>query len=349
MALSLLGICGLLIGLFFWWGFRSLPDERWQVLAAIPIRKRNETDWEGINLTFYGFFTAWAVVLAVAVLLVLMSAIGVPLTMTTLLVLLLLGACVPAAKIIAKVVEGKSYTLTIGGSAFLGLLLAPLIVGLLNSFVAVNEHERIPFIPAMAALGVAYALGEGLGRLACVSYGCCYGKPLSECAAFIQIFFSKWNFRFTGVNKKAAYESGLEGVPLLPVQALTCLLFAGSGLVGLVLFFAEHYSWVLLETVSVTQFWRIISEWGRADYRGSGNISTYQILGGMGILWVLLSILVSPVSAAVQPQMGKGLAVLGELSLVLSLQALWIAIFFFTGRSYVTGSTIHLFVHKHRV
>ena len=41
----------------------------------------------------------------------------------------------------------------------------------------------------LAALAIGYILGEGLGRLACLSFGCCYGKPLDQCGKVVSILF----------------------------------------------------------------------------------------------------------------------------------------------------------------
>ena len=40
------------------WGVRTLPGERWQMLAAVPVAKAPDGSWRGVNLTFYGFFSA---------------------------------------------------------------------------------------------------------------------------------------------------------------------------------------------------------------------------------------------------------------------------------------------------
>jgi hypothetical protein len=57
---------------------------------------------------------------------------------------------------------------------------APWIIKLLNATQAEAFGGDIPLEPALAAMPVAYAYGEGLGRLACISFGCCYGKSLDQ-------------------------------------------------------------------------------------------------------------------------------------------------------------------------
>ena len=59
-------------------------------------------------------------------------------------------------------------TFTVGGASFVGIILAPLIVWMFN----VTLDKSIPIVPFLAAVSIAYALGEGVGRLACISFGC---------------------------------------------------------------------------------------------------------------------------------------------------------------------------------
>ena len=50
----------LLLAPLFIWSFRELPDERWQIICAIPVRKMADGSWQGLNLTYYGLFNALA-------------------------------------------------------------------------------------------------------------------------------------------------------------------------------------------------------------------------------------------------------------------------------------------------
>jgi len=118
----------LLYAALFRWAFRVLPREGWQVLATVPQARRPDGRWMGLNLTYYGAFTASAVVLAVALAIVLLGSVAVPFDAILGLSVTLLGACVPAAKILARLIEGKTNTFTIGGASMFGLFLAPWIV-----------------------------------------------------------------------------------------------------------------------------------------------------------------------------------------------------------------------------
>ena len=44
------------------------------------------------------------------------------------------------------------------------------------------------------------------------------------------------HFVFSGSMKKISYASGLEGKQVIPIQALTCLLYVGVGLIATLLF-----------------------------------------------------------------------------------------------------------------
>ena len=60
------------------WGFRVLPQEGWQILATLPVRKDHSGRWVGVNLTYYGLLTASGGLLAILAFLLLMGSIGRP-------------------------------------------------------------------------------------------------------------------------------------------------------------------------------------------------------------------------------------------------------------------------------
>jgi hypothetical protein len=59
------------LGWFFAWAFRALPGDGWQMLAATPVKKDESGQWQGLNLTYYGFFTACSNTLGALILLLL--------------------------------------------------------------------------------------------------------------------------------------------------------------------------------------------------------------------------------------------------------------------------------------
>jgi len=58
--------------------------------------------------------------------------------------------------------------------------------------------------------------------------------------------------------KKISYASGLEGKQLIPIQALTCLLYVGVGLITTLLFLKGNYDVAFVSSMAVTQGWRTL-------------------------------------------------------------------------------------------
>jgi hypothetical protein len=333
--------------LLFAWGFRTLPHEEWQILASMPVEKAGD-DWRALNLTYYGVLMAGATTLATAVALVLLGAIGVAVSEAALVAAGVLGVGLPAAKGIARIVERKTATFTVGGASFLGILVAPFIVWVENA-VGSRPGSPVPIVPAMAAIAIAYALGEGAGRLACISFGCCYGRPLAKSHPVCRALFARLHFTFSGRSKKAVYEGGLEREPVIPVQAITALLYVGAGLLGTRLFLRGWFATAFLTVTLVTQLWRALSEALRADYRGGGRISAYQVMAVIAAAYAVAIALVVPAARPVRPSALDGIGALWTPSLILLLQALWFGVFLYTGRSVVTAATVSIYVVKERI
>jgi prolipoprotein diacylglyceryltransferase len=332
----------------FAWAFRVLPKDGWQVLAAVPKAKADANNWTGLNLTYYGFFVATAVTVSVTVMLALLAAVRIPLKESLALVGLALAASVPSARLVARLVEGKNHTFTIAGASFAGLIL---MSGILFGFNALFE-QRVPMIPPMpvlAALGVAYALGEGLGRLACISFGCCYGKPLNQCGLWVQWLFRGRGFVFSGKTKKIAYESGLEGSEVVPIQAMSSVVLVSISLAGMIAFLEGWFDVSFLTAVVGSQTWRLFSETLRADYRGDGRISWYQLMSMAAIPYAVAVALLLPDAASPRPDLLNRLGSLWDPTVLIALQALWLTIFLYTGRSTVTGATLTFHVFRDKV
>jgi len=342
-------VIGLLLGSYLWWGIRTLPQERWQVLASVPVRKKAGGDWSGVNLTWYGLFTANAYAVAMSALFMLMGTVRVPLAGTVALAAIMLFACVPASRLVARVVEKKAHTFTVGGAVFVGVLLAPWIVLLVNRTLGEELSFHISPGAALAAFAIAYTFGEGLGRLACLSFGCCYGKPLTEVPLWLRRMLAGASVSFYGKTKKIAYAGGLEGKRVLPVQALTAAIYTGCGLAATLLFLRGHFVGAFMSAMIVTQGWRVLSEALRADYRGGGKVSAYQVMGVVAIVYGGAAMLLAPGAVPVHPDSSGALAAFAQPAAIFFLQAIWLVIFFYTGRSTVTGATICFHVHQHRI
>jgi phosphatidylserine decarboxylase len=55
----------------------------------------------------------------------LLGAAGVPLAGVMVFSVLMLALCVPASRLVARLVEGKAHTFTVGGAVFVGIVAAP--------------------------------------------------------------------------------------------------------------------------------------------------------------------------------------------------------------------------------
>ena len=344
-----LGFMVVLIALYFWWGFRVLPGERWQIVASVPSSKTEQGQWRGINFTWYGLLTANAYLVAVAVLLVLMGAVGVPPLGTAILAAAMLCCCVPASRLVARIVEKKAHTFTVGGAVFVGILVTPFVITLINRTIGEQLAFHIPIMSAYAAIAIAYAFGEGLGRLACISFGCCYGKPLSTSSGLLKKLFGGRSFIFFGSTKKIAYAGGLEATEVIPIQAVTALFYSVCGLIAAGLFLLSHHTGAFLIATIATQGWRSISETLRADYRGEGKVSAYQIMGIIGVAYAIAAACILTHVPSGPPDLSAGLKSLWSPALILFLQGIWIMTFLYTGRSTVTGATLSFYVHRDRI
>ncbi|MCA1959203.1 MAG: prolipoprotein diacylglyceryl transferase [Desulfomonile sp.] len=335
--------------LLFGWAFRTLPHEGWQILAAVPTSEIAPREWQGVNLTYYGALLASAMAVSLVICLVLLAAVGMSVGIAAALVGLILPICVPAAKAMAIIVERKRHTFTVGGASFLGILCAPIAVWMLDHASLFNAGSPVPVVTVLAVLSIAYAMGEGLGRLACISFGCCYGRPLAECSDRVQRLLRGRAFVFSGKTKKISYESGLDGNEVVPVQALTSVICTTAGLVGILLYLRSFHCTAFVLTIGVTQTWRALSESMRADYRGSGRISAYQVMAVASMLYAMGWAWLLPAVSIPAANLRAGLAALWDPAVIISLQALWLLVFLYTGRSAVTGATLSFHVHRDRV
>jgi hypothetical protein len=338
-----------MISLLFQWAFRNLPNEQWQILAAVPVSRMGPERWKSINLTYYGVFSANATVAATALFFFLCGAAKVPFAGSAGVAAILLLFCMPASRFIARLVEGRPYTFTAGGSFFVGTLLSPWVTALVNRVGESLGSASIPAEPCLAALAIACSMGEGLGRLACISFGCCYGKPLSQVSPRVRRFFESHCFVFVGRTKKIAYESGLEGEKVVPIQAVTAVLLVLTALSSAFLFLRTSYLAAFIVSSVAAQGWRFVSETLRADYRGEGKVSAYQIMGMIGIIYSLAVALWSQDLHGPPASVGDGLKSLWNPALILILFTLWVTVFIYTGRSRVTGSNVVFHVFHARI
>ena len=88
--------------------------------------------WQGLNLTFYGLFNAMALCAAVTLVLILTGAAGVDLRVFAAIIVVLLGFCLPASSLVARWVEKKPHTFSVGAASFLGIVIGPWLVLLMD-------------------------------------------------------------------------------------------------------------------------------------------------------------------------------------------------------------------------
>ena len=334
-------LLGALLATCFVWAFRNLPNEKWQFIASLPL-SRGVEGWRGVNLTWFGLLSASAYALAVALFMLLMGSVGVPFLGSLLAAIALLLICAPASAIITRLVEGRRNGFTVAGALFVGALVAPVIFWGMGEAHGLLGFE-LPLGAAIAAICTAYVLGEGIGRLACISFGCCYGKPVSETKGWLRRFSSRFHFRFYGISKKIAFASGCEGVKVVPVQGMTAVVHSVVALACILLFYTGEFGLSIAFAMATTQPWRIYSETIRADFLGGSKVSPYQIMASITTLASLGALFLLPASSAT-PAFAEGMRVVATAEVFVFLELMWLFLFVYMGRSMQTGSQMHFFV-----
>lgn len=342
-------IVGVFTALYLNWGFKHLTKENMQIFGAMPRTKQPEGFWKGVNFTWYGLLCANAVLCSSALYLVLSGSSGVPAVYSLGLMAILFSILLPSARWIARLVEKKNHTFTVGGSVFAGIIVSPVVIGLLNAVLSRVNGFRFPVIETLSSLAVSYAFGESLGRLSCISFGCCYGKPLSTAHPFLQKLFKRRHFVFTEHTRKACYASGLDGVETLPIQAVTSVICAVSAMIGMTLFLFGYPASALLETLLATQIWRVLSEFFRDDYRGEGLLSAYQIMGLIASIAAVFMVFLFSGHSVEYGHIEQGISEIWNPSILLSLQALWVLTLVYMGKSTVTYAHLTFHVDRQRI
>jgi prolipoprotein diacylglyceryltransferase len=331
------------------WCFRTLPRERWQFVATVPIHKNADGSWSGVNLTFYGLLFATAQAIALAILLLLTGAIGIQIGPLGAVVLVFVLIVLPSARWVARIVERKQHTFTVSGATFVAVLVLPLSVEALNFLLRSTGSTQMPLLPVVSAMAIAYTIGEGLGRSACISFGCCYGKPVDQTRGIARWIFERINFVFEGRTKKIAYADRLDGVPVIPVQAITASLYVVTGLVCAGFWLRGAFCTALLLSIAVTQLWRIYSEMLRADYRGDGRITAYQKLSLATIAICAAYAWWLHAPATVTPSLRAGIAHLWSPGALVLIQAVGLFGFLYAGRSEVTAGRVMIDLRQDRI
>ncbi len=340
--------CCLLAAWIFRWAFRHLPSECWQIAVAVPARSRVVGDtgptWPAVNITFYGVISAIAYMLAMLAFVFLAGAANQPIAAVAIFSMLLLLVGIPASKWVALWVEGVPGH-TIGGALFavvISVLPALWLTNMLCGAIGVPRAE--PDV-LLASAAIAYVLGEAIGRLACLSFGCCYGRSIDSATPLQRALYSSTATIYRGRFKKIAYASGLDGRPVIAVQSVACAALFGVFIVSVWFFWKGHVTLSLIIALGLAQLWRAYSETLRADYRGREGFTVYQGMALTGVGLTLLYAWIHNAPASVIPTFVRGLEVVTRIEVLLCTQALAIAILSLMGRSYVTSSRLEYQLH----
>lgn len=121
------------------------------------------------------------------------------------------------------------------------------LVGAVAAIFVVAHLARAPVLLLCDAIALALPLGHAIGRLACLSYGCCYGRPTRV----------PWAIVVQNPESKVVREWGTRGVAIHPTQ-----LYQSFGCLA--------HAWVL---------WELASH----GYLKTGQVTfTYLVLGALG-------------------------------------------------------------------
>ncbi len=345
LGLTLVALCAWPV---FLWCFRNLPNERWQFAAILPSPNRQQTDhdWIGTNITFYGVISALAYAAATATFVFLCGSMGQPLWPTLAFICLMLAVCTPASKLIAHWVEGGNVNFTIGGATFAGALLLPIAL-FLSARIAADGFNAIALI---AAAGLAFVLGEAIGRFGCLSFGCCYGRRLSDVGPLQRALYGRTATTYRGPLKKISYVSNMENTPVVPVQSIASVVLFVLFLLGLWLFWRQNFAACALLVIWGSQSWRVYSETLRADYRGGSRVSAYQWMALATCVITTVTVLTASIGeSSVAPSSVAGWASLGRVDVLIAIQGLAAGIVWFMGRSQVTGALVNLRLYRERL
>lgn len=333
------------------WCFRNLPQERWQFAAILPnpITTAPDQAWSGTNITFYGVISALAYAAAVTTFIFLSGSVQQPLWPTLCFIVALLLICIPASRLVARWVEGGQVNFTVGGAVFTGALLLPVAVQIAGGVADLLEATGFNAAALIASASLAYVLGEAIGRLGCLSFGCCYGRPISEIGPLQRALYGTTATTYRGQLKKISYAGNLENTPVVPVQSIASVVLFALFVVGAWLFWRQSFVASALVSVWGSQLWRLYSETLRADYRGGGSISAYQWMAVATCAIASVTIAATTGDPVQAPRFIHGWHAVSQIEVFIAIQALALGIVWFMGRSQVTGAQINLRLFRDRL
>lgn len=140
---------------------------------------------------------------------------------------------------------------------------------------------KLPLPVALSALTISHVLGEGIGRFACTSIGCCYGNPVEGTRGWVRRLARACPFVTCGRTKKIALAAGLDSARVVPTQAMTATVHSALALIGLWQSFSGRYERVIPVALTTSQIRRVYSGTLRTDHCGRGRITAHQIVAAI--------------------------------------------------------------------
>jgi hypothetical protein len=145
------------------------------------------------------------------------------------------------------------------------------------------------------------------------------------------------------------YEGNLSGQQLVPIQAITAVLYTATALIGCFLILHSLYQEALILSIVVSQGWRIVSEVLRADFRGFTKISAYQKMGLVAIFYIAAVVFFLPQGHTAAPLLADGFSYIWNPGVILGLQIMWLVFFIVFGKSTITISEVTINLRQERI
>ncbi len=329
----------LLIFIFSLICFKKLPKEKYQFLLVIPYKKINNEEWRSLNITYYGLFNALGYSLGLFLCLFNFFALGIEKLDALYNLILIFTICMPISKLIPIYVEKTKHGFTIAGALFFGIITTPISTFLVYFFQGKLNLFYDNLLPILSTMSVSFLLGESIGRLGCISFGCCYGKKVEEVNnTFLKKVFNNFNTVYYGDLKKASYASNLNGIKTVPIQAMSVLINLILSFIGQLLFLESNYTLSLVITILGNQLFRFFAEFLRADYRGSDTITIYQKMSIINIAIITLIIYIFPSNKGILLDIQRGINYVFEYKVFIAILFVFFISFFYTGISTATYS-----------
>ncbi len=102
-------------------------------------------------------------------------------------------------------------------------------------------------------------------------------------------------------------------------------------------------------TWMTSQAWRVYSETFRADYRGPGRLTAYQVMAAISVAPRALAPFLLPDQTLLRTSLAEEFGILWDPEAIFAVQGIWIALFLCMGRSTQTWSDLRFRVRTDRI